>query len=459
MTEHYVRAQRMLLPSGFHAAALRIKGGRIDAVLAYDAVPKEAAVLDAGDAWVLPGIVDTHVHINDPGRSEWEGFESATRAAAAGGVTTLVDMPLNSIPATITAAALEAKVRAMEGRAFVDVGLSGGLVPDNAKHVADLLTAGALAVKCFMAESGVPEFSHVDEASLHTGMRALEHFNAPLLVHAELPEPLEQASRTQGQVSLSDARRYATYLASRPKTAEDAAVEQVIENGRKTGARSHIVHLSSATALPMLRRAKDEGLRLSAETCPHYLSLASEDIADGATAFKCAPPIREQANQEALWEGLREGVLDQIVTDHSPSTLNLKCNDSGDFMKAWGGISSLEIGLSVLALKAQTQRVTFESLVHKMTACPAKLMNLQGRKGTLVVGADADLAFWKSEESFEAKAATLHHKNAITPYEGKALKGRVIRTVLRGESIFWRDVAGAPHFAKPSGKWLRHSSL
>jgi allantoinase len=452
------RAQRAILPDRIGPAAIYVDGGRIRAIRDYDDIEAGAPVLTIAGI-LIPGLVDTHVHINDPGRSTWEGFASATRAAASGGVTTVVDMPLNSIPATTTLDAIHKKVRALEGNAHVDVGLCGGLVPANADRVGELFSEGLIAFKCFLAESGVNEFSHVNAAELERGLRSLDAAGAPLFVHAELPEPLEEAAARLGIVTPEAARRYVTYLASRPKSAEDAAVELVYSTLRAVGGRGHIVHLSSADALPILRRAADEGIALTAETCPHYLTLAAEDIPDGDTAFKCAPPIRERSNQELLWKALSEGLIAQVVTDHSPSTLDLKCSSSGDFMKAWGGISSLELGLAVVAQAAAARGIAFEHVVRQMSAAPARLAGLNGRKGELCVGADADFAEWDPEAVFVVDALALQHKNPITPYAAQSLKGRVVRTFLRGEEIFSRNSdhegTSQPHFSAPRGTWLR----
>lgn len=444
-----VKGPRVFTPGGERPAAVHVdrRLGRIVAVTALEDAPP-VDTLDAGALCVLPGLVDTHVHINDPGRSDWEGFTTATRAAAAGGVTTLVDMPLNSIPPTTTKEGLDAKLRALHDRAHVDVALCGGLVPSNPLGLGELRTEGVIAFKCFLAESGVDEFSHVHEDVLRAGMRELARIDAPLFVHAELPAPLADGERAALGL---DPRSYATYLASRPRRAEDAAVELVLRLALETGARAHVVHLSSSDALPLFRRAREEGARLSVETCPHYLTFASEEIPDGATAFKCAPPIREGENREKLWDAVREGLIDQIVTDHSPSTVELKCSGSGDFMKAWGGISSLQLGLAAVWTAARARGLPLGLVVDRMTARPAALAGLTGKKGVLAAGADADLVLFDPDATFEVDAATLEHRNKITPYQGRRLFGRVERTLLRGETIYARGA----EFGGRHGRWVR----
>ena len=452
--EAVIRGKRVVTPVAERPQAIHIAGGVIAAVTEYDDVPAGIPVLDAGDLWVLPGLVDTHVHINEPGRTEWEGFTTATSAAAAGGVTTLCDMPLNSVPPTTTLEGLRAKLRALEEKARVDVALCGGLVPSNAgRHggLADLFAEGVLAFKCFLAESGVAEFSHVHETELRAGMTEIARLGAPLFVHAELPEPLWEGEKAALGL---DPRRYDTYLKSRPRSAENAAVDLVLRLAQETGARAHIVHLSSSDALTTFRRARDARVPLTVETCPHYLTFASEEIPDGATAFKCAPPIRERNNREMLWDALREGMINQIVTDHSPSSAAMKCSGSGDFMAAWGGISSLQIGLSAVWTAAQARGHGVRDLVEWMSAAPARLAGLSGRKGAIAVGCDADLVFWNPDAEHTIDAATLEHRHKITPYQGRSLRGAVMRTILRGETIYER---GSGFIGSPKGRWTRRA--
>ena len=443
-----LRSRRVVTPEGVRAACVQTAKGRIAAVEEWGAVPEGCPLEDVGDLVLMPGIVDTHVHVNDPGRSDWEGFETATRAAAAGGVTTLMDMPLNSIPPTTTVAGLVAKRAAAEGKCRVDVALCGGLVPGNASELGRVFDAGALAFKCFLAESGVDEFSHVTESDLEVGMRHLADIGAPLLVHAELPGPLQDAAGPE--LSPGEARRYAHYLASRPKRAEEEAVEMIFRLAARFGTRTHIVHLSAATALPILRRARDQTLPVSAETCPHYLSFASEDVPDGATSYKCAPPIRERNNRESLWDALREGLLDQVVTDHSPAPPSLKCVDSGDFMRAWGGIASLQLGLPAVWSGARARGRSLSDIARWMCEGPARLVGLQGRKGSIRPGADADFVIWDPEATWTIEAPRLEHRHKITPYDGRSLHGVVIATYLRGEKVYERPRGGRDPFALPA---------
>ncbi len=450
-----LRSRRVVTPRGTVAATVVVAGGRIDRVDAYDAVVPQAILEDVGDLAVLPGLVDTHVHIDDPGRSEWEGFDTATRAAAAGGVTTLMDMPLNSIPATTSLAALETKAAAADGRVWVDVAFAGGVVPGNAGEVAAMARAGALAFKCFLTESGVPEFEHVVERDLAIAMPLLARGNAPLLVHAELSGPIDAVVRSRGNLSEAEARRYVAYLESRPKAAENEAVALLVRLAEKHGARTHVVHLSSADALVALRDARDRHVPIQAETCPHYLSLAAEDILDGATSYKCAPPIRERDNRDRLWRALDDGLVQQIVTDHSPSTPDLKCIESGDFMKAWGGIASLELGLSIVWTEARARGKSLDDVVRWMCEAPARLVGLEGRKGGILAGMDADLAVLDPDAERIVDARKMEQRHKLTPYDGKALRGRVVATYLRGDKVF----AAGRVLGAPRGQWVRGQSV
>jgi allantoinase len=445
----WIVGQHVVVQGAVRPLAIRVREGRIAELADPSSVPPGAPVIDAQDSWILPGLVDSHVHINDPGRETWEGFDTATRAAASGGVTTLLDMPLNSIPATTTLAGLQAKVRALGDRACVDVALAGGLVPGFGDDLPAMLKEGVPAVKCFLAESGVAEFSHIDRDELERGMKLLAKHGTTLLVHAELPGPLTQA---EADLAGLDPRAYSTYLKSRPKTAEDAAVEMLVELCQRTQCQVHVVHLSSAQALPTVQRARDMGLPFTVETCPHYLTFVAEEIPDGATEYKCAPPIRERQNQDALWRALAEGLISQVVTDHSPATVDLKCSGSGDFMKAWGGISSLQLGLSAVWTQAHARGLTLPQVVSWMCEAPAKLLGLAGQRGTIAVGARADLVFFDPDAPFFVDREQLHHKNKLTPYHARTLRGRVRRTFLAGHTVFHDG-----ELATPQGTWLQHT--
>jgi allantoinase len=433
-----VRSRRVIKDGGSRApepASIHLAGGTIVRVAGFDDVPEGARLEDAADHVIMPGIVDSHVHINEPGRTAWEGFLTATRAAAAGGVTTLVDMPLNSIPPTTTVANLEEKRAAALGQCWVDVGFWGGAVPGNARELKRMLDAGALGFKCFMVESGVDEFPCVAEPELLASMRELAGTGAPLLVHAELPGPIEAARAAIEQL---DPCTYAAYLRSRPPEAEDLAIALLIRLARTTGARVHVVHLSSAGALGMLRDARGEGIAVSAETTPHYLSFVAEEIPDGATPFKCAPPIRERENREKLWSALGEGLIDLVVTDHSPCTPELKKMDAGDFAAAWGGIASLQLGLPAVWTEARRRGFGLTDLARWICAGPSVLAGLSHKKGRIAPGYDADFVIWDPDASFTVNPEQIEHRHKVTPYAGRELHGKVLSTWLRGEKIYDR---------------------
>jgi allantoinase len=428
-----------------------VRGGIIERVEEHGAPGVDAAVEDAGDLVILPGLVDTHVHVNEPGRTEWEGFATATLAAAAGGVTTIVDMPLNASPPTTTLAAFEAKAATTEGQLFVDVALTGGVVPGNVGELRALVDAGCVAFKSFLVHSGVDDFPHVDEGVLRRALPVLASAGVPLLVHAELAGPIDAALRAQGNLNEAELTRYVHWLESRPREAENAAVDLVVRATRATGATAHVVHLSSADALVALRGARDAGVRVTAETCPHYLVFAAEDVPDGATEYKCAPPIRERHNRERLWEALDEGLISQVVTDHSPSPESLKCVDSGDFIRAWGGIASLELGLAATWTEAVARGFDVPRIVEWMCAAPARLVGLEGRKGRIAPGCDADLVVWDPDGERVVEVAKLHQRHKLTPYARRTLSGVVVATYLRGRKVY---ASGAPVGA-PSGRLLR----
>ncbi len=431
-----VRARRAVLPDGERGADVAVKDGRIVAVEPPGSLDgaSSADVVELGtDEVLVPGIVDSHVHVNDPGRTEWEGFESATKAAAAGGVTTIVDMPLNSIPPTVDVAALEVKRKAADGQTWVDVGFWGGAVPGNVADLRPLHEAGVFGFKCFLLPSGVDEFPMLPPCEVEAAMREIAGFGGLLIVHAEDPDDIDHAPHVGG-------RDYRNFLASRPRAAENDAIEHVIEWSRKTGCRVHILHVSCADALPLIRAAKAEGLPISAETCPHYLTFTSEEIPEGATQYKCCPPIRESGNRDLLWEGLRDGTIDIVVSDHSPSTADLKHFDTGDFAVAWGGISSLQLGLSAVWTEARGRGFALAEVVRWMSRGPADQTGLT-HKGRIAVGADADFAVFAPDAEQVVDAQRLHHKNPITPYAGRSLTGTVRTTWLRGVRI---DLADAP---------------
>lgn len=451
-----LRSLQVVTSEGVCPATIHISHGRIDDVGDWNDIPDEEGLMECGNLVVMPGLVDTHVHINEPGRTNWEGFATATRAAAAGGITTLVDMPLNSVPATTTREALQAKREAARGKTHVDVGFWGGVVPGNAEELVGLLQNGVLGFKAFLVPSGVDEFGHVGETDLREALPVLSRSGAVLLVHAELPESIVEAAGVWEGAGPAELREYDRYLRSRPDAAEVAAVEMLVRLCRETGCRIHIVHVASAEVLPVLRRAREEGLPITAETCPHYLTFAAEEIPDGGVAFKCAPPIRSRENREMLWEALREGLLDLIATDHSPGPPDLKRIETGDFLGAWGGIASLQLSLSALWTGARERGFTVSDLVGWMCAAPALLAGLGGRKGEIVPGADADLVVWDPEASFRVEPGDLYHRHPMTPYAGRRLTGVVHRTLLRGETVY--DVSAEERFpGTPSGKLLRKS--
>jgi allantoinase len=446
-----IRSRRVVTPEGVRPASVHIARGKIVAVAEHGDAPQGVPLVDAGDLAVSPGIVDAHVHVNEPGRTEWEGFETATRAAAKGGVTTLVDMPLNSIPATTTVVALEEKRAAAEGKCVIDVGLWGGAVPGNASELVKMLDAGALGFKCFMVDSGVAEFAHVGEADLRAAMGALAESQAPLLCHAELAGPIDAALSV---IRDKDPRAYATYLASRPPKAEELAIELLVNLCRESRARVHVVHLSAANALDTVRRAKSEGLPFSAETTPHYLHFAAEEIPDGATAYKCAPPIRERENRERLWGALDEGLVDVVVSDHSPCTPALKKLEEGDFAAAWGGIASLQLGLSIIWTDAKKRGKGLSDVARWMSLGPARLTGLT-QKGQISRGFDADLVIWNPEAEQRVEPANIAHRHKITPYALETLSGVVHQTYVRGEKVFDRS---APVTRAPFGRILRREA-
>lgn len=451
--ERLLRSTRIVTSGKLQPAAIAIADGRVAAVLPHSEIGGANELIDAGDLVVMPGLVDSHVHINEPGRTEWEGFATATRAAAAGGITTLVDMPLNSIPPTTTVEGLRLKKAAAAGQCWIDAGFWGGVIPGNLGQLEPMLREGARGFKCFLVHSGVSEFPNVDLPQLEAAMRELSRLGGTLLVHAELPEPIEAAARS---VAGSAGRKtgppesYLRYLRSRPREAENLAIELLIRLSRSTGCRVHIVHLSSSDAIPMFQQAREEGVPITAETCAHYLHFAAEEIPAGATEYKCAPPIRERENRERLWAGLLDGTIGMIVSDHSPCAPNLKCKETGDFLQAWGGISSVQFGLSVIWTEARRRGCSLEQIAEWMCAAPAKLAGLAGRKGAIAPGCDADFVIWNPDESFTIDPQTVRHRHSVTPYAGERVCGVVEQTLVRGQVVYDRG-----RFAEfPAGQLL-----
>jgi allantoinase len=432
---------RVLIDGTFGPATVGVSGGTVAAIGRLEGATARSVVELAEDEVLIPGLVDTHVHVNEPGRTEWEGFDSATRSAAAGGVTTIVDMPLNSIPPTVDVAALQVKQEAAAGQCHVDVGFWGGAVPASLGRLRGLHDAGVFGVKCFLLDSGVPEFPPLDGAQVELALKELSGFDGLLIVHAEDADMISAAPAAGG-------RRYGDFLASRPPGSERRAVQAVVDAARRTGTRVHIVHVSSAEVLPVLEEARADGVRVTAETCPHYLTLAAEDVADGHTEFKCCPPIRDRGNRDQLWKGLSDGVLDIIVSDHSPSTPELKLLGDGDFGAAWGGISSLQLGLALVWTEGRRRGMELSQLVDRMSRRPAALVGVP-RKGVIDVGGDADFAVFAPDQSFTVDVTTLHHRHPISPYDGRSLTGMVRSTYLRGQPITGTAPRGT--FVRPEG--------
>ncbi len=443
----FIRSRRVVMSGTVVPASLHIRDGAIAALGEWDAVPAQTPLIDAGEAVLMPGIVDAHVHVNEPGRTRWEGFATATKAAAAGGITTLVDMPLNSIPPTTTLAGFTEKLAAASGKCSIDVAFWGGVIPGNTDELKLLLDAGVRGFKCFLIHSGVDEFPHVTESNLLEAMPELARLNSVLLVHAELPEPIENAA---AELKNDDPQNYQTFLKSRPRESENEAVKLMIRLCRETGARVHIVHHSSSDVLPLLKAAKAEGLPLTVETCPHYLTFAAEEIPDGATQFKCCPPVRERENREKLWAALADGTIDMIVSDHSPCTPNLKLLETGDFLEAWGGIAALQFSLPAIWTQIQSRGFGLRELTRWMSAAPAKLAGLDNHKGRIAAGFDADFIIFEPEKEFTVVPEIIEFKNKLTPYAGMNLRGVVRTTFVRGVKVY----ENGQFPVKPSGALL-----
>ncbi len=426
-------SSRVVTPEGVRPAAVLVEGERIRSVVPAEQVPSHTETLNFADAAILPGLVDSHVHINDPGRAEWEGFETATRAAAAGGYTLLVDMPLNCLPATTDVAALAAKRAAAKNRCRVDWMAWGGVVANNQHDVEALAAAGVAGFKCFLVHPGIDGFTMVTEQELRAALPHVARTRLPLLVHAELPAPIESATE---KLANADWSIYQTYLQSRPEEAELSAIHMLLALCREFKFHLHIVHLSASAALPDLRAARSAGLAVTVETCPHYLHLHAETIPRGATIFKCAPPIRNADNCERLWNGLRDGIIDLVATDHSPCPPEMKRFTAGDFRSAWGGIASLSMALPVMNTEVRKRNFTLQDIARWMAEAPAKLAGCAARKGRVAAGYDADLVIFEPEREFVVSEDRLHYRHRISPYLGEKLCGVVKATYLRGNLVF-----------------------
>jgi allantoinase len=441
-------SRRVVTPHGIKAAAMLVEDGRILDIAPPHQLPTQIPVKDFGEAAILPGLVDSHVHINEPGRTQWEGFRTATRAAAAGGYTLLVDMPLNCLPATTTVAALEAKRKAASGQCYVDWMAWGGVVGDNQEHIGSLAAAGVPGFKCFLIHPGIDGFTMVNERELRAALPHLARTGLPLLVHAELPGPVDAATlRLVG----ADWSKYATYLQSRPDEAELSAIQLMISLCREYHFRLHIVHLATSQALDMLRAAKSEGLPLSVETCPHYLHFSSEKIPDGQTLFKCAPPVRSRANREKLWQGLQAGVIDLVATDHSPCPPEMKRLDERNFRTAWGGIASLSLALPVMWTEASGRGCRLADIARWMAEGPACLAGCESHKGRIAKDFDADFVVFEPEAEFIVAEDRLFYRHRVSPYLGEKLCGVVKATYLRGNCVF----ADREFLGEPGGRELR----
>jgi len=438
-------SHRVLTPKGERPAAILIQEEKIMDVVSISEIPSDCPVEDMKNDVVMPGLVDTHVHINEPGRTDWEGFETATKAAAAGGITTLVDMPLNCIPVTTTVDALNEKIAATKNQLWVDCGFYGGLIPDNLQDIESLADAGVLGFKAFLSHSGIDEFPNINEKHLREALPIFANKGIPILVHAELEN---------GAIQSEDHSTYKSFQDSRPKSWENNAVKLLIQLSKEFDARIHIVHLSSADILAEIAQTRNDGYPISVETCPHYLHFSSEHISDGDTRFKCAPPIWESDNKEKLWSGLENGLINFITSDHSPCTPELKNLEAGDFEKAWGGISSIQFTLPVIWTECKARGFSIDQLINWMSAAPAKFIGKDQQKGQISPGFDADLVCWNPDEKYIIQKEAIHHKNKLTPYEGESLYGVVNATFLRGQKVYEKG----EFLGNPTGKIILNNN-
>lgn len=432
-----LHSRRTLLESSLHEAWVVIDQGTITAV--HMAPPSGLPVHSVGSAVLMPGLIDSHVHINEPGRTEWEGFETATKAAAAGGITTVVDMPLNSSPVTTNLAAFQAKLAAAAGKLAVNCGFYGGIIPGNTADLPALIQAGVWGIKAFLSHSGIEEFPNVTEEDLQAGMPVIAQQGVPLLVHAELVSDHPDLHAMDARP-----RSHHAWLCSRPRSWENEAIALMVRLCREYRCNTHIVHLSSAEAIPMLQAAMSEGLPITVETCPHYLAFAAEDIAEGETLFKCAPPIRERANNDLLWEALRSGLISMVVTDHSPATPTLKGMDTGRFSEAWGGIASLQFSLPATWTEARKRGFHIHHIAAWMSSNVARFLGLDLQKARIAPGFDADLVAWNPEAACPTHPTDIHHRHPVSPYAGKRLQGQVLQTWVAGKIVY--DHGEFPNF-------------
>ncbi|XP_021955788.1 allantoinase [Folsomia candida] len=441
---HWLTGNRIFINGGLKPASIKIENGKISEVKEGPLSDKFENVLDAGELVVMPGLVDTHVHVNEPGRSEWEGFWTATQAAAAGGITTLVDMPLNSIPSTTTVENLDIKMKAATGKCHIDVGFWGGVMPDNENSLRPMVEKGVIGFKCFLIHSGIDDFPSVNEEQVDRALAELKGTGKILAFHAEVDCGGDEKWATD------DPSVYRTFLQTRPSEMEFQAAEMINRMCRKhKDVKCHIVHLSTASSLPLIAKLKADGLPLTVETCPHYLTLNAEEIQNNRTEFKCCPPIREADNQSKLWEGIKSGLIDMIVSDHSPCTADLKQPGEKNFQQAWGGISSVQFGLPLIWTNMKKNGLQLHDLCRLMAEHPAKLAGFEKIKAKIAVGFDADFVLWNPDEEFEITENIILHKNKLTPYKGKTYSGRVHSTILRGKVIYNNG-----KFATPNGKFL-----